>query len=86
MRAKEHRAGSRSSRLAEDAAVRRPVHLDVSQLADHVLRAKGSDLDDRPLRTTITYRIVQALSMQEKRGAVVGAGRIGNVRLWALRH
>jgi hypothetical protein len=35
-----------------------------------VIRAKGLDEADKVLRTSITYRIVQAMRLQAKRGKI----------------
>jgi hypothetical protein len=60
--------------------------LSTRELALAVIRAKGFDEDDRHLRTTIAYRIVQALRMQEKRaGDVQRQGKSGNVIVWKVR-
>ena len=58
--------------------------LDTRELALRVIRAKGLDQDDRVLRTSVTYRVVQALRMAELRGAVAGAGKRKGVRVWAV--
>jgi hypothetical protein len=55
---------------------------DTRQLAVAVIEAKGLDATDRHLRTTVAYRIVQALRMQEKRGGVRRNGKNGNAILW----
>jgi hypothetical protein len=44
--------------------------LDTRELALRVIRAKGLDEADSVLRTSITYRIVQAMRLQWKRGNV----------------
>lgn len=56
--------------------------LDTRELSRHVMRVKGFNEDDEELRKAITYRIVQALRMQHKRGAIGDAGRRGTVRVW----
>ena len=40
---------------------------------------------NRVLRLSITYRIIQALRLQMKRGKVRSEGKRAGVRLWALR-
>jgi hypothetical protein len=57
------------------------------ELAEWIIDRKGFPAPDRHLRTSVTYRIVQALRMQERRG-----GRImrtpkkqGSAIVWALR-
>lgn len=56
--------------------------LDTRELAIRVIRVKGMDEDDRLLRKTIAFRIVQALRLQERRGSVRGDGKRNGVRLW----
>lgn len=57
---------------------------DTRQLALACIEAKGLDAADRHLRTTVAYRIVQALRMQEKRGGIRRDGKRGNAIVWAL--
>lgn len=60
--------------------------LNTRELALHVIRSKGLDEGDRHLRTTVAYRIVQALRLQEKRHAgVERAFKLSNVVTWRLR-
>lgn len=55
------------------------------ELALAVIEAKGFDAGDRHLRTSVAYRIVQALRMQEKRrGPIQRAGKVSNVVVWSL--
>lgn len=56
--------------------------LDTRELAVRVIRAKGLDEADTVLRTSITYRIVQAMRLQWKRGRVDSPERRGGVRVW----
>jgi len=59
--------------------------MDTRQLAEWVIEAKGFPAPDRHLRTSIAYRIVQALRMQEKRGiGIQRAGKRGNSIIWRL--
>jgi hypothetical protein len=58
--------------------------LDTRELALRVIRAKGLDEGDSVLRTSITYRIVQAMRLQAKRGRVRSPGKRGAVRMWAI--
>ena len=51
--------------------------LDTRELAVRVLRAKGLDDGDKVLRQSVTFRIVQALSLAAKRGRMATAGREG---------
>jgi hypothetical protein len=53
------------------------------ELADWIIAEKGFPEPDRHLRTSIAYRIVQALRMQEKRGgAIKRLGKDGNAIRW----
>lgn len=59
--------------------------MDTRELASWVIQHKGLDGDDRYLRTAIALRVVQALTMQAKRGAgVERAGKVSNVVVWRL--
>ena len=59
--------------------------MDTRQLALHVIDYKGSDREDRHLRTAIAYRIVQSLRLQEKRrGKIQRIEKRGNVISWGL--
>ena len=49
-----------------------------------VIRAKGLDEGDSVLRTSITYRIVQAMRLQWKRGKIGSPETRGGVRVWKL--
>jgi hypothetical protein len=49
------------------------------------MRAKGMDESDKVLRSSVAHRVVQALSMQLKRGQIASAGKLGGVRLWSRR-
>ena len=55
------------------------------ELADYIVAAKGFPGADRHLKTSIAYRIVQALRMQEKRGRTIRDGKAGNALVWKLR-
>ncbi|HWB46275.1 MAG TPA: hypothetical protein VG900_12600 [Hyphomicrobiaceae bacterium] len=53
------------------------------ELADWIIAAKGFPAGDRHLRTSVAYRVVQALRMQEKRGGrVTRAGKLGGALVW----
>src|SRR3990172_2555275 len=58
--------------------------LDTRELALRVIRTKGLDEDDSVLRTSITYRIVQAMRLQWKRGGVESPAKRNGVRIWRL--
>jgi hypothetical protein len=55
-----------------------------AELALRVIRAKGLDEADTVLRVSITYRIVQALRLQWKRGRVQSPEKRGGVRVWLI--
>jgi hypothetical protein len=58
--------------------------LDTRELALRVIRASGLEETDKVLRTSVAYRIVQAMRLQAKRGNVKSPGTRGCVRMWAL--
>ncbi|MFD0988220.1 hypothetical protein [Methyloligella solikamskensis] len=57
--------------------------LDTRELALRVMRTKGLDQGDTVLRTSLTYRIVQAMRLQWKRGKVESPEKRGGVRIWS---
>lgn len=59
--------------------------LDTRELAVRVIRTKGMDEDDRLLRKTIAFRIVQALRLHERRGGVRSDGKRQGVRIWSTQ-
>lgn len=58
--------------------------LDTRELALRVIRAKGLDEGDNLLRKSIAFRIVQALSMQAKRGTMRKLPKRKGVTMWRL--
>jgi len=58
--------------------------LDTRELALRVLRAKGLDEGDKVLCQSVTFRIVQALSIAAKRGKIGDDGKRKGVRVWRL--
>ena len=50
---------------------------DTHQLADHVIAEKGLDADDRHLRSSISFKIVQLMRSWERRSVVAGWARTG---------
>lgn len=55
------------------------------QLANWIIEKKAFPNPDRHLKTSIAYRVVQALRLQEKRGgAIRRQGKDGNTLLWSL--
>ncbi len=58
--------------------------LDTRELALRVMRAKGFDEGDSVLRTSLTYRIVQAMRLQAKRGKIDSPEKRAGVRLWTI--
>ena len=57
--------------------------LDTRELALRVIR-EGMDEADSVRKTSLAFRIVQALRSQAKRGTVQSLGKGKNVSLWAL--
>lgn len=56
------------------------------ELAEAVIAAKGFPGADRHLRTSVAYKIVQALRMQEKRGVgVERTGKKAGAIIWRLK-
>jgi len=55
---------------------------DTRQLAEYVIREKGLDADDKPLRISIQLRVVQAMRMREKRGQVTRQGKRAQAIVW----
>jgi len=55
---------------------------DTRQLAEYVIQAKGLDAGDKHLRTSIQLRVVNAMRMREKRGAVRREGRRLHTLIW----
>lgn len=66
------------------AALKEEGPLTTPELALRVVRAKGLDEGDKVLRQSITYRIVQALRLQWKRGKLNSPTKRGGVRVWQL--
>ncbi|MCW2283657.1 hypothetical protein M2323_001429 [Rhodoblastus acidophilus] len=64
------------------AALAEEGPLDNRELALRVVRAKGLDEGDKVLRKSVSFRIVQALSMAARRGTVGDGGKRKGVRLW----
>ena len=62
--------------LAEEGPLTTP------ELALRLVRAKGLDEGDKVLRVSLTYRIVQALRLQWKRGKIESPEKRGGVRVW----
>jgi hypothetical protein len=56
---------------------------DTRELAAYVIREKGLDLDDKPLRISIQLRIVNAMSMREKRGTAARTGKRRGALVWS---
>ena len=70
-------------KLCHEALASGPM--DTRQLADWIIERKGFPAPDRHLRTSVAYRIVQALRMQEKRaGLIRRAGKSGNAIVWTV--
>jgi hypothetical protein len=72
------------ARICKDALAQEGP-LDTRELAIRVCRAKGLNEADKPLKRTLAYKIVQALTMQMKRGALESAGKRAGVRVWRAK-
>jgi hypothetical protein len=68
--------------LCEAALAQGP--LTSKQLAQHVMRAKGMDVTDVPLRNALSFRIAQALKREVRRRKMVRGPVRKGARLWAL--
>ncbi len=66
------------------AALAQEGLLDTRELGLRVVRAKRLDEADGVLRQTVVYRVVQALSIQRKRGRVESLGKRKGAVVWAL--
>ena len=58
--------------------------LDTRELALRVVRAKGLDEADAVLRSSVAFRIVQALRLAHRRGKIGDVGKRAGVRVWTL--
>lgn len=55
------------------------------QLTDWIIEKKGFPNPDRHLQTSIAYRVVQALRLQDKHGGPIKRqGKNGNAILWVI--
>jgi hypothetical protein len=79
-----HRVFARGEvmKLAKAALANGP--LDTREIARSVLAAKGFDVTDAVLVKGVTYKLVQALRMQHKRGVIFDGGKRKGVRVWKL--
>lgn len=79
-----HRVFARGEvmKLAKAALAGGP--LDTREIAQRVLAVKRFDASDTVLVKGVTFKLVQALRMQHKRGQIADAGRRKGVRVWAL--
>lgn len=64
-------------------AIAKEGPLDTRELALRVIRAKGLDEADKPLRVSIALRIVQAMRLHAKRGSVIAGEKRKGVRVWS---
>ncbi|WIJ24819.1 hypothetical protein [Devosia sp. RR2S18] len=59
--------------------------LDTRQLSDWIIDRKEFPNPDRHLKTSVAFRVVQALRLQEKRGGrIQRIGKVSNVVVWKL--
>jgi hypothetical protein len=73
-----------TARLCKEALAAAPEGMDTRELARAIIRAKGLDETDAVLRKAVAYRIVQALTLQRKRGKLETLGMRRGVRVWKL--
>jgi len=67
------------------AALAKEGPLDTRELALRVIKAKRLDTKDTVLRTSIAFRIVQAMRLQAHRGKVEALDKRKGVRMWRCR-
>ena len=67
------------------AALAAEGELDTRELALRVIQAKGMDEADAVLRRSVAFRLVQALTMQAKRGTIMRLGKRNGVLIWRTR-
>jgi hypothetical protein len=72
-------------KLCHEALAASAEPMTTRELALAVVCKKGWDAEDKVLRTSLTYRIVQTLGLQRKRGKIASPGKRTGVRLWALK-
>jgi hypothetical protein len=70
--------------LAKQALSASGQPMTTREIALAVVDAKGWDTQDKVLRSAVAYRLVQALTMQAKRGKLASPGKRGNVRVWQI--
>jgi hypothetical protein len=71
--------------LCREALQTSATGLSTRELAQWIIDRKGFPGADRHLRTSIAYRIVQALRMQERRNSGISRlGKKGNAIVWKL--
>jgi hypothetical protein len=58
--------------------------LDTREFAQRLMRINGLDDGDAVLRQSVSYRIVQALSITAKRGRIETLGKRKGVRTWSV--
>lgn len=66
------------------AALAKEGPLDTRELALRVIQVKGLDECDKVLRQTITFRLVQALRLQAKRGTVIYPSKRKGIAVWEM--
>lgn len=54
------------------------------QLALHIIKAKGFDVDDKVLAKSIGNRLIHVLRLQWKQGKLIAKGRDKAARIWEL--
>ena len=71
-------------RMATEAFAASNGQLTTTQIATHVIAAKGLDQTDRHLRKAVTYKLIQLVRQWEKRRKVERVGKEGAVLVWRL--
>ena len=71
-------------RLARAAMEANPDGITAPQIASHVIAVKGLNADDRHLRRSIGYKIVQIMRRWEKERKAVREKKVGMAIVWRL--
>ncbi len=71
-------------RIAKEALDANPEGISTVGIARYVMASKGLDLEDRHLRNSIAYKLVQVLRRWERQGKVMRTGKEGSALVWRL--
>lgn len=58
------------------------VELTTREIAARIVEDKGMDTSDAILRKSVAFRVVQALSLQRRRGKIANPGKRNGVNIW----